>query len=240
MDINIISSSSALNQNRAATRQFQPAISSQPVNPAFQIDMQGLGKASSSFQLNALPSAINQGDLRGSILDSISQARVTAAPVFNAAPAGAVREKFDVRNHYTMPPEDVKPVLNRLQDEIRTTNLSGMSKQQAYEWIENKFIEAFGNDFMIGFNLLQVIPGFEMTNDPNRAMSNYEYVDIGYKFNDLVSSSIGFGEMQKINRERLYGNKSDMEVIDAIIAKHPMRLTNRCLALITAECIPLV
>ena len=235
MDTNIISSSSALNQNRIAARQLPPIVSQQSVHPAFQKDMQGSGKISSPFQANALTSAINQSDLRGSILSSITQSRVTAAQVFNAAPAGAVREKFNIQNHYHIPPEDVKPILDRLQEEIRNTNLSVMSKQQAYEWIENKFIEAFGNDFMIGFNLLQVIPGFDMSNNPNRAMSNYEYVDIGHIFNDLVSNSIGFGEMQKINRERLYGNKSDMEVVDAIIAKHPMRLTNRCLAMITVE-----
>jgi hypothetical protein len=134
-----------------------------------------------------------------------------------------------------MPPEDVQPILKRLIEEIRYGNYSGMTNKEIYERIESKFADSFGEDFMMGFNLFQAVPAFDMYNNPDRPMSNYEYVDIGHTFNDLVSGIVGFGEMQNINRERLYGNKDDMEIIDAIIAKHPQRLTNRCLALITAE-----
>jgi hypothetical protein len=200
--------------------------------PAFEKDFR---EVLTKFRQNPAPPVINGGVSRDNILSSISQARVTTAASFNAIPAGALREQFNIQNHYAIPPEEVKSLLIKLEEEISNADFSDLSKKEIYEWIENKFIEAFGEDFMMGFNLFLIIPSSGMFNNPNRVMSNYEYIDIGHAFNELVSNSIGFGEMQKVNRERLYGNKSDMEVIDAIIAKHPDRLTNRCLALITAE-----
>ena len=179
--------------------------------------------------------AISSGSQRDNILDAINQARILTSPAFTGTPAGAVREAFNVRDHYPLPPEGVSPILDKLQEEIRNSHYSGMSNKEIYEFIESKFIDAFGEDFMIGFNLLQIVPGSGMFNNPNREMSNYEFVEIGYIFNDLVSDKIGLDEMHKVNRERLYGNKSDMEIVDAIIAKHPQRLTNRCLASITSE-----
>jgi len=190
---------------------------------------------SMAFRMQTAPIGVDQGSLRDNILSNISQARVTASSSFNTAPAGAVRESFSIQDHYTLPPEDVAAILSQLEYEIHRADYSGMTTKQAYEWIENKFVDAFGKDFMIGFNLLQIVPGSDVSNDPDKVSSNYEYVNIGRTFNDLVSGSIGFGEMQKITRERLYGNKSDIEIVDAIIAKHPERLTNRCLALITSE-----
>jgi len=184
---------------------------------------------------NSIVTAISSGSQRDSIMDAINQARILASPSFNATPAGAIREKFSIQDHYSMPPEDVKPILTQLQEEILKTDFSGMTNKEIYELIENKFIEAFGEDFMMGFNLLQIVPDSGMYNDPNREISNYEYIDIGRTFNDLVGGKVGHDEMFSINRERLYGNMSYGEIIDTIIAKHPQRLTNRDLALITAE-----
>jgi len=202
------------------------------------------GQSPSVFDLKTKPgqqaaytatSAVSNGNLRDNILNNISQARITASPSFNAAPAGAVKEQFSIRDHYSLPPEDVKAILNQLQEEIRSADFSGMSNLEIYEFIEGKFIDAFGEDFMMGHNLLGVVPNSDMFNNPDRVMSNYEYVEIGNSFNDLVGGKVGFGEMHKINRERLYGSKNDSEIIDDIIAKYPQRLTNRHLALIASE-----
>jgi len=184
---------------------------------------------------NNITAAITSGSQRDAIIDAINQARITAAPVFNAAPSGADRGPFKIRDYYTMPPEKVKPILEKLKDEINSANYSGMSGKDIYEWIENRFMEEFGKEFMMGFNLLQHVRGSISGDGTGIAVSNYEYVAIGHVFNDLAGSCVGPDEMYKINRENLYGNKNDMEIIDAIIAKHPERLTNRCLALITSE-----
>jgi len=178
---------------------------------------------------------INNGSSRDDILNTISQTRAGSASVFFAPPIIASREPFSIRNLYTMPPEEVKPLLRQLEDEIHSADLCGKSNLEIYEFIENKFIEVFGEDFMIGFNLLKVVPGNNMWNNPDRPMSNYEFVDIGHSFNELVSGRVGYSEMLNINRTRLFGDKNDNEVIDAIIAKHPQPLTNRSLALIEGE-----
>ena len=187
-----------------------------------------------SNKQSAIATAVTFGSQRDSILDTINQARVNAAPEFNGVPAGAVRG-FNIQDIYDMPPEDVKQALALLKDEISYNNFSGMSGKEIYERIENKFIEVFGEDFMMGFNLLQHVPGSVMSNDEGREITNYEYIEIGRAFNELVSGAVGFDEMFKINRERLYGNKSDMEIIDDIIAKYPERLTIHNLAMIVAD-----
>ena len=219
---------------------FTPIRSTTPINSKFlpvpQTDSGvGFRDVMAGNKTNNIYTAITSGSQRDVIIDAINQARITAAPTFNAAPAGADRGPFNIQNHYDMSPEKVKPKLEQLKDEINNANYSGMSGKDIYEWIENRFIEEFGKDFMIGFNLLQHVRGSVSGDDTDKAASNYEYVAIGQVFNDLVSGCVGFDEMYKINRENLYGNKNDMEIIDAIIAKHPERLTNRCLALITAE-----
>ena len=234
MNINSNISSNIPTANRSTSQPFQPVSFQQSAND-FRRDLLNLVGKSSQLQTASISPAVSQGSLRDSIFSNISQARVTAAPVFYAAPAGAIRDQFSIQNFYTVPPENVKQILNQLQEEINNTNLSGMSNKNTYEWIESKFIDAFGEDFMMGFNLLQIVPGFDMYNNPDRVMSNYEYVEIGHAFYDLVSGRVGYEEMFSINREKLYGNKSDMEIIDDIIAKQPQRLTNRSLALITAE-----
>ena len=219
---------------------FSPIRSTTPINPNFSpIPQSNSGinfrDVLASHKQSSITTAVSSGSQRDRILDAINQARALTPPAFNGTPAGAVREPFDISKHFSMPPEDVKPKLNQLEEEISNTLYIGMSESDIYHLIENKFIETFGEDFMIGFNLLQVVPGAGMINNPDGTVNNSVFIEIGRAFNDLVSSKIGIEEMHKVNRERLYGNKSDMEIVDAIIAKHPQRLTNRCLASITSE-----
>ena len=188
-----------------------------------------------SHKQSSITAAISSGSQRDSILDAMNQARVLTPPAFTGVPAAAVREPFDIRKHFSMTPDEAKTKLEQLEEEIRNSHYFTMSSSDTYAFIENKFIEAFGEDFMIGFNLLQVVPGAGMSNNPDGTVNNSVFVEIGRIFNDLVSSKIGEDEMHKVNRERLYGNKCDMEIVDAIIAKHPQRLTIRCLASITSE-----
>jgi len=219
---------------------FPPVRNTDPLNSKFlPVPQSGLGAnfrdVFISNRQNIITTAAVSGSQRDNIIGAINQSRITAASPFNAAPAGAIRKEYNIQDHYNVPPEDVKTILTQLQDEIRYSNFSGMSNKGIYEKIENKFIDAFGEDFMMGFNLLQHVYGSIKSDESGREITNYEYIEIGHAFNELVSSNVGYEEMFKVNRERLYGNKSDMEIIDAIIAKHPERLTNRCLALITSE-----
>ncbi|MCL2662235.1 MAG: hypothetical protein FWE83_02770, partial [Oscillospiraceae bacterium] len=184
---------------------------------------------------NSINIAVSSGSQRDKIMDAINQARVFTPPAFTPALPGRQNEPFNIRNHYTMPPEEVRPLLKQLEDELNTVDFSGMSGVGVYNFIESKFIEVFGDDFMMGFKLLMVVPGNNMYNNPDRPMSNYEYVDIGHSFRDMVSGRVGYGEMLNINRTRLYGDMSNGDIVDAIIAKYPQAMTNRCLALIEGE-----
>ncbi|MCL2663804.1 MAG: hypothetical protein FWE83_10850, partial [Oscillospiraceae bacterium] len=184
---------------------------------------------------NSINIAVSSGSQRDKIMDAINQARIFTPPAFTPALPGRQNEPFNIRNHYTMPPEEVRPLLKQLEDEFNTVDFFGMSGVGVYNFIENRFIEAFGEDFMMGFNLLMVVPGNNMFNNPDRVMSNYEYVDIGHSFRDMVSGVVGYGEMLNINRTRLFGDMSNGDITDAVIAKYPQAKTNRHLALIESE-----
>jgi len=218
---------------------FSPIRSTVPANSKFLPTPQtGQGNdfrdVLSSNKTNNIYTALTSGSQRDKLIDAIHQARIFTPNAFKPAAVQA-REPFSIRNHYTMPPEEVKPLLEKLEDEIRNTDFSGKTNAEIYGFIENKYKEVFGDDFMMGHHLLMVVPGSNMWNNPDRPMSNYEYIDIGFSFKGLVSNEVGYMEMIQINRTRLYGDKSDGEVIDAIIAKYPQAKTNRDLALIEAE-----
>ena len=219
-------------------------IRSNPVNPNFLAGSQSISQPIPGHNFrdilasngqNSINIAVSSGSQRDKIMDAINQARVFTPPAFTPALPGRQNEPFNIRNHYTMPPEEVRPLLKQLEDELNTVDFSGMSGVGVYNFIESKFIEVFGDDFMMGFKLLMVVPGNNMYNNPDRPMSNYEYVDIGHSFRDMVSGRVGYGEMLNINRTRLYGDMSNGDIVDAIIAKYPQAMTNRCLALIEGE-----
>ena len=234
MNINNIAHGNVFNAHRSNPHQFSSTSNQQFAN-VFRRDILSLGNTSSPFQTYSASPPVDNMSARDNILGAIAQTRTGAASVFSAASAVRTNEPFSIRNYYDMPPEEVQPMLKQLEDEIFSADYSGMSGVDVYNFIENKFIEAFGEDFMMGFNLLRVVPGNNMFNNPDRVMSNYEYVDIGHSFRDMVSGMVGYGEMLNINRTRLFGDMSDSDIVDAIIAKYPQSKTNRCLAMIEGE-----
>ncbi|MDR2585426.1 MAG: hypothetical protein LBC84_04295, partial [Prevotellaceae bacterium] len=211
------------------------SINSNYLPRAQTVTDQNFREALSSNRQNSSPPAINGSFSRDNLLNAISQARVGTAAVFNAPVTIRNTEPFSTSNYYDMSPEEVRPLLKQLEEEILSTDFSGMSNLEIYEFIENKFIDTFGEDFMKAHNLLMVVPGSGMFNNSDRPMSNYEYVDIGHSFKDMVSVKIGYAEMLQVNRTRQFGDMSNSEVINAVIANHPQPLTNRSLALIGAE-----
>lgn len=188
-----------------------------------------------SNKTNSITTAISSGSQRDKIIDAINQARVFTPLAFTATPKQRANETFNIQNFYSMPPEEVKPLLKKVEEEIRSADISNMSNIEAYEWIENKFKEAFGEDFMMGFNLLHCVPANDIWNSEDRIISNYDYVHIGLSFNNMFWNKIGYSEGLQANRERLYGDMSDSEIIDSLMAKYPQPMTNRDLALVSAE-----
>ena len=218
---------------------FTPVRSTVPINQNFSPVPQtgsgiGFRDVLASNQTNNIYTALTSGKQRDQIIDAIQQARALIPPTFTAPSMQRSSEAFSIRNYYTMTPEEIKPKLKQLENDILSSDLSGMTSLEKLEWLEDKYKETFGDDFMMGFNLLHCVPGHDVYNKPGITIGNFEYVEIGLSFQSMFLNMIGQDGL-KANRERLYGDMNDMEVMDALMKKYPQPLTNKDLALINAE-----
>jgi hypothetical protein len=141
-----------------------------------------------------------------------------------------------------MSPEEVKPMMDNLREELfYETDFSGMTGEEIYKHIENRYIETFGKDFMMANKLLTVFyaGGANLTAEDSLT-TNYAYVTIGQDFygalNFLTLHLRGQNSpFTDFIRTSLYGNMSDSEIMDAIKNKYPQPLTNRSLVLINSD-----
>jgi hypothetical protein len=105
------------------------------------------------FRQNPTSAVASSGNSRENVLDAIAQVRATTAPALASMPAVSSVKTFDIRSYYTMPPEDVKPLARELSEELHNTDFSGKTGVEVYEYIESKYKEVFGEDFMIAHSL---------------------------------------------------------------------------------------
>ena len=201
-----------------------------------------------NHQQNAAIPSVNHITSRENILNTISQTRSGTAAVFYAPPIIRSNEPATVRGYYSMPPEEVKPMLNKLTEELENIDFSGKTAAEIYEYIENKYKETFGEDFMKGSYLLRNLwATTEGSVNPNvnkdaEKYSNFAYTEIGNHF-DWATTNYTYGKgvicsntsLWDINRERLYGDMSNGEIMDALKAKYPKPMTNRSLTLMAGE-----
>ena len=220
-------------QSRA--QQFYPAVAQQSASPFFRRDALEIGGTASPHQTYTASHAFKIDNLRTDLLS-----RQLRAQAFSAKLPANSKDSFNIRNYYTIPPEEVEPTLCKLREEVLENDFSGMTDEEIHEWIEHKFIGAFGKDFMAGYNLLASIynTGANLLGmNPNRA-SNDQYMLIGINFRDMGNYIHSFSNnafSPEIYRKRLYGDMSDMEIMDALMAKYPQPMTNRSLAMMTGE-----
>ena len=236
MTITNITKSNLIEANRSIARQFLPISDQQSANQFFRRDALSLGSTPSPYQTYTVSSAIQTDNLRAALVNRPAQAQA-----FAATPTTRNNEPFSIRNYYAMPPEEVGPKLRQLSEEIYNNDYSGMTGLEIYEWIESKYIEAFGKDFMMGNHLLGNldVAGSNLS-ESDKERSSYAYVKIGQHFYGAVNSLTNNGRVSEcphfeINRTRLYGNMSDGEIMDALKAKYPQPMTNRSLALMSGE-----
>ncbi|MCL2628058.1 MAG: hypothetical protein FWD44_05085 [Oscillospiraceae bacterium] len=188
-----------------------------------------------SKQNNIAP-AILLGSQRDKIMDAIAQARAFTPPAFSAPP----KEPFNIRTFYSMPPEEVSALRKELTEELNNNlSLFGMTAAGVYEYIENRYKEVFGEDFLIAQNLQGNLCG-SLLSDEAKETTNYAYIQIGIDFNIAIGNHVGKHldmntSTADINRERLYGNMSDREIMDTVMAKYPQPMTIRSLALLESE-----
>ena len=120
--------------------------------------------------------------------------------------------------YYPIPEDEVVQSISNVRHIINNTDLSEKSDIEKYDFIENKFIDTFGNDFLMARDL---------------SFPSTMFYLIGVEFTNTLEKHIDNPE--QVNRDRLYGDKSAGAVQDEIRAKYSDDLTNRELILMVNE-----
>ena len=200
MSISAIAANDPLVKVSPLAKQYKTTLGGQPLNSVFGRDSLSLGNVPSLYQTYAKPVVI------------------------------AKNENWSISDHYAVPYSEVPQKLLELTQEINSADLSGVSRGEKYNWVKDKFIEAFGDDFKIAYDLKIKDP----VQDPYNGTG--WYWQIGSSFNNIVHRWFdSYESMQEVNRARLYGDMSIDEVRDSIRAKYPEKLSNRDLVLMMTE-----
>jgi len=181
MYIDEIITSPVLTDNYVSATQCQPVQSAEEINPVFTNDIVSIGEVESPYQT------------------------YSATSVAKPESTGV----FDIGSHYSISEEEVIPSIREVRSTINNTDLSEKTDVEKYDWIENKFVESFGSDFMMAHNL----------NLPSSM-----YYLIGVEYTDTLSKFIS--DPEQVNRQRLYGDATTTEIQNKIRDEYPETLTN--------------
>ena len=158
------------------------------------------------------------------------------APPVTATVVGAAAEPFDIRNYF--PPLSADELEIRLREarSLSFANFSEMTNIEIYDFIENWFIDNFGENFMKAHNLGTAWINSHYSECGTIFFSKAELNDIGLAFNSVLSNVFGGAEnAREVNRERLFGDMGKDEIRDTIRARYPQTLTKRELFLMFSE-----
>ena len=196
MNINNITANNVSTAFRTTAPQFQPTSGTRPTNPVFRPGILSLGNIESPYQTYS-------------------------------APTGAQKnENWCISDHYKISQGDIYTTLQAVRGEIAEADFSGMTDVEIYDWIEGRFIEAFGEDFMMAESLRISGP----------RTGGLDFTEVGKAFTSALYRQFGSNSFpEAINRQRLYGDMSTHEIQDSIRAKYPENLTNRELFLLLSE-----
>jgi hypothetical protein len=143
-----------------------------------------------------------------------STVEVTPTNPVNTAPVPASTGVSYVNKYYSISETEVVHEIRKIRHVINNADLSGKTDTEKYDWIENRFIDAFGKDFMMARNL---------------SMPSSMFYMIGIEFNATLGRHMDNPE--QVNRQRLFGDASAEEIQRKISAKYSDELTNRDLIL---------
>ncbi|MCL2248519.1 MAG: hypothetical protein FWC13_04555 [Oscillospiraceae bacterium] len=149
-----------------------------------------------------------------------------------------VAEPFNIRDYY--PPLTMREIRDKLLYAqwkfLGNTDFSGMSDIEIYDTIENWFIQEFGENFNKAYKLDYRTSEFLAHGSSATQQGIRDFFHIGSKFNWIVGGKLGGRiEMENVNSERLFGDKSDEEIKQTIMDRYPPPLTYRNLALMHGE-----
>ena len=117
VNINQLTAYNALQAIGTTAKQYKPASGVQTTNPVFKPDFTSLENVESPYQTYAAPSA------------------------------PAAKEVWRIEDYYKVVESNVHATLEAVYRDIEEADFSGMSDVEIYEYIENLFIEAFGEDY---------------------------------------------------------------------------------------------
>ena len=201
MSIHSIAANTVPAALRGAVPQFQPTMGAQPKNnPAYRADSASFGDMAPQFRIYS--------------------------PIIEAQK----NENWRITDYYPfseVSAEEISSMLSEISQEIRDADFTGKTNIEKYDWIENKYVERFGKDFMLAYSLQ-----LEGMSEESKALCS-----IGAHFKSSVAAQFRGSPVtpQQVNRERLYGGMSVTEIQNTIREKYPMRLTNRDFMLLMEE-----
>jgi len=144
----------------------------------------------------------------------------TSGVIATTAASKAPIEPFNIDDYYSIPESVVWGTIFIVKSIIRDTDMSGMTDIEAYDFIEQQYIDAFGENFRMA-RILQMPTSMTM------------YAAIGFSFTESLAEHFGvtgergsFLAIYDINRERLFGDAADDEIYNYIRAKYPETLTH--------------
>jgi len=151
-------------------------------------------------------------------------------------------ERLNIRDYY--PPFTSRELHEKLLDAqytlLRQTNFNGMSDVEILDYIENFFIEKFGENFDKAF-VLNIWSDEFYSEHASQAMplphGERDFFHIGCMFRRIQGSIFGPDpeRRQAAHRERLFGDKSDDEIRETIMDRFSPPLTYRDLATMHRE-----
>jgi len=161
------------------------------------------------------------GAFQGILADTINETAPTAqaqnnntAIAMDSVPpvikTQGTAEPSYVSKYYPIPEDEVVSKIVEVRHIINNENMATKTDIEKYDFIENKFIDAFGKDFMIARDLNLPTSMFYM---------------IGVEFNSTLGKHIENPE--QTNRIRLHGNASTENIQEKIRESYPPELTNR-------------
>ena len=169
---------------------------------------------------NGTPPAANETQTTNNVTPPVTNG--TPPPITNGTTPPTTTqptpEAFSISRYYSIEEDDVIPKLRGLRQLINTTDLTGKSDVEKFDFIERQFIDAFGKDFMMARNV---------------GLPSSMFYIIGIEFTDTLSRHIE--DPANVNRERLFGDKSTEDIQNSIRERFPDVLTNRDLFLMVNE-----
>jgi len=188
-------------------QKYQPVQSTDPAKPSFQDILEEIvNEVKPPQQTYSAPST------------TLANTTSIPPPMTPSASAPESSGFFDIGRYYTIPESEVVAKIREVRHNINMSDMTAKTDIEKYDWIENRFADAFGKDFMMARNL---------------GLPSSMFYMVGIEFTDTLNRHID--DPAQVNRERLFGDADTEEIQNTIRDKYSETLTNRGLFMMVHE-----